>query len=188
MKAELKDFINSADGFKLSRNGEWKRISPTTSYLFFRKDGVRFVVDFSDKNQSSENPFICDIYYIFGRGKKLDIDEHESYEVVVIWFIYVNFSNVPPNGFVNLVKLVKKICKLWKKYYHSEAGYEILRKFAEEQNFIPEFDLYEPEIDPMKMAEKFINEHNLKDDKLRSTFNVLSAAYRFVLDDMVDDI
>ena len=181
MKTELKDIIDSAEGFELTRDDkDWKQSATTPSqYLRFNKDGVRFAVRISDHTKATENNATVYAVNLETQRKR---KKNGTYKEIETWVIDASLGNITPK---NIGNVVSRISKLWSKY-NTDAGFEKLRKFAEEHNIKP-ITSEDVELMELDLAEKFINANKIKDNGLCIAFQVLRAASRKVLESMLDE-
>ncbi|MCH5328054.1 MAG: hypothetical protein J1E02_03450 [Coprobacter sp.] len=166
MKEDLEREISSLQDIK---NLKWDPSKSTESkYLKFKKGEERFKVRISSHTTSSlKNEVLFPAYYNYKNG---------------FWVIDACLGKYKPK---DVKQLVENICNKLLKYNNEERRQKI-KKFAEEKGFNPIID--DDALDlSFSLAERYINERNLKDDKYGSTFQVLKYIGVDVLNDIIDE-
>ena len=168
MKEELGKEILSLDGVtKLY----WRNSNSTESnYLKFKKGDVKFKVRISSHTQSTE------------RNEVMFPLEHRISHSFSGWFIDANLGHYKPNDVKNVAE---KVCSLLEKYDTKDMADKI-KSFAENQKIIP---ITSDDVGDMSysLAEKYVNEKKLKDDKFGTMFQVIKYVGAKALDEMVDE-
>ena len=182
MKTELKDIIDSSKGFELTRDDkDWKQSKSTFSaYLKFKKDGVRFAVRVSDHTKPVENN--STIYAVHLETEAKRNNKNGTFRNIQYWVIDASLGNIVPKS---ISGVVNKISKLWNKY-NSNSGFEDVMQFAKKHDITPDTP-EDKEIMVAKLAETYLNEHKMKDDKLRIAYQVLRVVSRKVLETMINE-
>ena len=178
MKAELKDIIDSDEGFTHVKDWHPSKTS-SSEYLSFKKDGVRFKVRASDHTQSSKNyGTICAIDI----EKKYDHKKDGSIRVREIWVIDTTVGKIPPK---NIRGVVNTISSLWVRYNTDDERKKI-KQYAEKEKMEPQS---EEDIENYghELAIKLLDKYSIKDDDKNLGYKVIEAICHKVLNSMLPE-
>lgn len=166
MKEELGKEILSLDGVSKLY---WSNSNSTESnYLKFKKGDIKFKVRISSHTQSTERNAV--------------MFPMEYREDLRLWQIDANLGHYTPK---DVSDVTTTICNLLAKW-DSVENIKKLKDFADEHKIEPKDEDEIPNL-TYTLAEKYINDKKLKDDKFGSTFQVLKFVSRYALGEILDE-
>lgn len=172
MMSEFKSKISKLNGVEITK--DWRTANTTGSYyIHYKMNGVKYEVRSSDHSPSTErNEIIPCVQY--------DPMKHH-------WLIEASLGKFQPD---DVVKITKNIDKAIKKY-DTDEFVDKLTTFAIKNKIIPKDDDDCRNMSHV-IAEKYINDIHLKDDRYGTLFQVIcfksTEALKYVLSEITPEI
>lgn len=178
MRIELKNKLKSI-GCTFPDNSTWYRSrkdDKSSYYLTFNKGGMTYEIRISDHTSGApDNSVIYEWNYRLDpvkHGKKRLLEE--------TWMLDASLGRLQPK---DVVASVKRMSALWSKY-NSNKGFQELKKYAIKKGF-NKFSSSEIPVKASFLAQDFINDNELEDDSVMTTYRALAVIGESVLTDII---
>lgn len=178
MRTELKNKLRLM-GCTFPEGSTWYRSrsdDKSSYYLTFSKNHMTYVVRVSNHTSAApDNSTIYEWNYHLNKvrqGKKIVMDEK--------WVLDASLGRLQPQDVTTAVKIMSA---LWSKY-NSNKGFQELKKYAIEKGF-NKFSSSEIPVKASFLAQDFINDNELEDDSVMTTYRALAVIGESVLTDII---
>lgn len=179
MRDELKKKISSW-GTTIHNNGTWYRSSSddkSSYYLMFSKGNMEYEIRVSNHTKAApDNSVIYEWNYHLNyekQGNKMMVKEK--------WVLDASLGRLNAK---DAFEAVKRMSELWKKF-NSAKGINDIKKFAVKKGYT-DFSATDIPEKASSLAQDYINDHQLEDDNVMTTYRALSVSTENVLNEILN--
>lgn len=167
MRNEVKENLTSLGFVLRGKHNGWVTSNTGRSYLKIKKDDIKFEICVYNPAYYSETHFT---------PRMKEFCDHLD-----LWCINASFGYIQPDDLSNTVN---KLYHLWNRFMRQD-GFNELKEYVEKNVQLDGFDTYEPELTIYKIADQYIKEKGIEDDKLHIPYYVIEAALSMIINSIL---